>query len=111
VYVDEVIQRWIVALVRATREADIVELGASVRGTLALERAARAWALLHGRPYVVPEDVEDVFEPVLGHRVLFTPAFAAATRTLGTRAAAAALRERCAARAPRPEPAGASALR
>jgi MoxR-like ATPase len=45
-------------------------VGASVRGSLALERAARAWALLHGRPFVEPEDVEALFEPVLEHRIL-----------------------------------------
>ena len=54
VYVDELLERWIVELVRATRELRGVEIGASVRGTLALERAARAWALLHGRDYVTP---------------------------------------------------------
>ena len=45
-------------------------VGASVRGSLALERAVRAWALIHGRPFVEPEDVEALFEPVLEHRVL-----------------------------------------
>jgi MoxR-like ATPase len=47
-----------------------VTVGASVRGSLALERAARAWALLQGRPFVEPDDVEALFEPVLEHRVL-----------------------------------------
>ena len=61
VYVAPVIQRWIVDLVRATREVEDVSIGASVRGSLALERAVRAWALLHGRSYVVPEDVERLF--------------------------------------------------
>jgi MoxR-like ATPase len=83
VYVDELIQRWIVQLVRATRLQDVVQLGASVRGSLALERAARSWALLDGREYVVPDDVEELFGPVLGHRVLFAPSFLAATRNLG----------------------------
>ena len=46
VYVDPLLKRWIVDLVRATRELDCVQVGASVRGSLALERAARAWALL-----------------------------------------------------------------
>src|SRR5206468_9330486 len=54
VYVDDLIQRWIVELVRATRESDRVAIGASVRGSLALERAARAWALLNDRSFVVP---------------------------------------------------------
>src|SRR4051794_22366568 len=43
VYVDELLQRWVVDLVRATRDNDAVAIGASVRGSLALERAARAW--------------------------------------------------------------------
>jgi MoxR-like ATPase len=104
VYVDEVLQRWIVALVRATREVDGVEVGASVRGSLALERAARARALLSGREYVVPEDVEALFSPVIGHRVLFVPAFFNATRGLGRTEALGRFRERCLELAPRPAP-------
>jgi MoxR-like ATPase len=73
VYVDPLLKRWIVELVRATRELEIVQVGASVRGTLALERVARAWALLHGRPFVAPEDVEELFLPVLGHRLVLSP--------------------------------------
>jgi MoxR-like ATPase len=73
VYVDPLLKRWIVELVRATRELEIVQVGASVRGTLALERVARAWALLHGRPFVAPEDVEELFLPVLGHRLVLAP--------------------------------------
>ena len=73
VYVDPIIQRWLIELVRATRELEIVRVGASVRGSLALEQAARAWALVHGRSFVLPEDVEVLFEPVLAHRVLLNP--------------------------------------
>src|SRR6478736_7841226 len=54
VYVDELLKRWIVDVVRATRTLDFVQVGASVRGSLALERAARAWALLHGRHFATP---------------------------------------------------------
>ena len=54
VYVDPLLKRWIVELVRATRELEQVEVGASVRASLALERAVRAWALIAGRSYVVP---------------------------------------------------------
>src|SRR5918996_4875641 len=56
VYVDEVIETWILDLVAATRELDEVALGASVRGSLALERGSRALALLHGRDFVSPND-------------------------------------------------------
>ena len=58
---------------RATRTLDFVPLGASVRGSLALERAARAWALLHGRHFATPDDVEMLFAPVIGHRLVLAP--------------------------------------
>src|SRR3990170_1256710 len=109
VYVDPLIQRWIVDLVRATRELDILDLGASVRGTLALERAVRAWALVAGRDYVEPADAEALFLPVVGHRVLFTPAGAVAARGDGLAAALAELRRRCLELAPQPAPGQAGA--
>ncbi len=70
VYIDELLERWIVRLVRATRSLPSVEVGASVRGSLALARTARAWALLHDRDFVLPADVDALFSPVLGHRLL-----------------------------------------
>jgi MoxR-like ATPase len=102
VYVDEILQRWIVRLVRSTREVEILELPASVRGTLALERAVRAWALLEGRDHVVPEDVEALFPRVVGHRVLLTARFAAATRNLSREEVLQRLWECCLELAPRP---------
>jgi MoxR-like ATPase len=103
VYVDELLQRWIIDVVRATRELETVAIGASVRGSLALERAARAWALLHERDYVVPEDVEELFLPVIGHRILFTPTFLVEIRKHGRKQAAARFVEQCFEVAPRPE--------
>jgi MoxR-like ATPase len=102
VYIDEIVQRWIVRLVRATREVDSVAIGASVRGSLALERAARAWALLSGRTYVTPADVERLFIPVLFHRIVFAPSFLAEARATGWQAAADTFREQCLELAPRP---------
>jgi MoxR-like ATPase len=102
VYVDDLIQQWIVDLVRATREHESVGIGSSVRGSLALERAARAWALLNERSYVVPDDVERLFGPVLMHRMVFRPAFLAEARRDGWEAAAAAFKESCLTIAPRP---------
>ena len=87
VYIDPLIEDWIVRLVEATRELDTVVIGASVRGSLALERAARAAALLAGRNYVIPRDVDGLLLPVLGHRIVFTPAFLAEARRQGPRAA------------------------
>jgi len=103
VYVDDLLQRWIIDLVRVTRELDIVAIGASVRGSLALERAARSWALLSGRDYVVPEDIELLFLPVLGHRILFTPSFLVELRKIGRTQALEDFRSRCLRAVPRPE--------
>jgi MoxR-like ATPase len=103
VYVDELLQRWIIDLVRVTRELDVVAIGASVRGSLALERAVRGWALLSGRDYVLPEDIELLFLPVIGHRILFTPSFLVEVRKIGRVQALDDFRARCLAAVPRPQ--------
>ena len=77
VYVDQLLRRWIIELVRATRSLDFVALGASVRGSLALERAARALAVIDGRDHAEPDDVERLFVPVVLHRLLLTPEYLA----------------------------------
>ena len=100
IYIDPILQRWVVDLVRASRELPGVRIGASVRGSLALERGARAMALLRGRDHVQPGDVERIVEPVLSHRLLLEHAhtlLAAADETTS-------LLERCFERAPRPGP-------
>jgi MoxR-like ATPase len=102
VFVHEAVAGWIVDLVRATRNLDLVAIGSSVRGTLALNRASRAWAMLHSRRYVTPEDVEQLFIPVLLHRILFRPSFLAEIRDRGWAAAAEDVRERCFEVAPKP---------
>jgi MoxR-like ATPase len=102
VFVHEAVAQWMVDLVRTTRELELVAIGSSVRGTLALNRTARAWALLHGRRYVTPDDVEQLFVPVLLHRILFRPSFLAEIRDRGWDAAAAEVRARTLERAPKP---------
>jgi len=72
VRVDEGIVRYIVELVRKTREHPKLELGASPRATLYLQVAARAAAALEGRDYVVPDDVKGMLVPLLRHRVSLT---------------------------------------
>ena len=104
IYTDELILRWTVELVRATRSVEGVAVGASVRGSLTLERTARAWALLHGRAHVVPEDIELLFLAVLGHRLLLTASFLAETRALGREEALGRIRARCLELAPPPGP-------
>jgi MoxR-like ATPase len=74
VHVAPPIAEYIYALVDATRHHDDVYLGASPRGTLALYNASRAWAALHGRDFVTPDDVKHLADPTLAHRVIVNPA-------------------------------------
>jgi MoxR-like ATPase len=74
IYVDELIEDYIVSLTTATRHHEDVYLGASARGSLALYRTAQASAALSGRDYVIPDDVKLLAEPVLGHRLIISPA-------------------------------------
>jgi MoxR-like ATPase len=103
VYVDELLKRWIVDLVRATRSLDLVQVGASVRGSLALERTARAWALLHGRSFVSPDDVEQLFVPVIAHRLVLDASLLV-DEDLSRDEAAQRVFHACVERAPRPQP-------
>jgi MoxR-like ATPase len=102
IYVDDLLRRWIVSLVRSTRDLEPVAIGSSVRGSLALESAARAWALIQGRSYVVPADVELLFVPVVMHRIVFRPSFLAEVRRSGWAAATAELQQECLTVAPPP---------
>ncbi len=61
---------YVVAVSHATRQHPDVAIGASPRGSLALMRAAKAWALLDARDYVVPDDVKTVAPSVLAHRLV-----------------------------------------
>jgi MoxR-like ATPase len=70
VYVSEAVQRYTVALTSATRRSSELTLGASPRSTLHLVRAAKAMAAIHGRDYVLPDDVRMLAQPVLAHRLL-----------------------------------------
>jgi MoxR-like ATPase len=74
VHVDTLIKEYIVDLVEATRRHDDIYLGASPRGSLALYNTTRAWAALQGRDYVIPDDVKDLAEPTLAHRMIVSPA-------------------------------------
>ncbi len=81
VYLDERIRDYVVAIVTATRRpqdvglqdlSHLISFGASPRATLAFSEASRAVAFLHGRGYVVPEDVKEIAKDVLRHRILLT---------------------------------------
>jgi MoxR-like ATPase len=73
VYVEESLNRYVVALLRHTRSESRLYLGASPRAGIALLRVSKARALLEGRDYVAPEDVKAVAPAVLAHRLIIAP--------------------------------------
>ena len=73
VHVDESLAAYIVRLVQATRSHRDVALGASPRGSLTLFKTAQALAAIHGRDYVIPDDVKRLVPAVLGHRLIVSP--------------------------------------
>lgn len=68
--VSEPLRRYVVELVRATRGHEEIELGASPRASLALQRGAQALATIRGRDFVTPDDVKELAAPVLAHRII-----------------------------------------
>ena len=70
IHVSDDVELYAVALVRATREHADVRLGASPRSSVALYRVSQAWAMLAGRGFVLPDDVQEVAHAVLDHRLL-----------------------------------------
>ena len=73
VYVDALVLDYIARLVDATRSADEVRLGVSIRGALALTRATRTRAAAQGRTYATPDDVKALAVAVLSHRLILHP--------------------------------------
>jgi len=73
VHVMESILDYISWLAEQTRASQQTRLGVSVRGALAMTRAAKVWAASQGREYVLPDDVKTLVEPVWGHRILLDP--------------------------------------
>ncbi|MBQ3878874.1 MAG: MoxR family ATPase [Oscillospiraceae bacterium] len=72
VLVSDKILSYIVRIAAETRQSKNLTLGASPRAAIALSRCARAWAMLEGRDYVTPEDVQAVAQPVLAHRLVLS---------------------------------------
>ena len=70
VYMDDRILSYVADLAEATRDHELITLGLSPRGTLALCRMSKAAAFVEGRDYVVPEDIKKVFGDVAGHRMV-----------------------------------------
>jgi len=70
IYVDDLVKQYIASVVSASRNHPAIFLGASPRASLALYRTAQARALIHGRDYVLPDDVKALAEPVIAHRLI-----------------------------------------
>ncbi len=77
VHVSDALRRYVATVAEATRSSPRIELGMSPRASLALYRASQAWALLHGRDYVIPDDVVKLAPLVVRHRLILS-------RTTGT---------------------------
>ena len=73
IYVEDSLNRYVVALLRQTRADPRLYLGASPRSGIALLRVAKARALADGRSFVSPDDVKAAAEPVLAHRLILAP--------------------------------------
>ncbi len=70
VHVDQSVRTYLLEIVLKTRRHEALTLGVSTRGSLAWQRSAQALALVRGRAYVTPDDLQDTAEPVLAHRLL-----------------------------------------
>jgi len=81
VQVSDPVRRYIVDLTEATRTPAEVSLGVSPRGMLWMLRAAQAWAAVHGRDYVLPDDVKTLAVPVFAHRLVTRSGYGAAERS------------------------------
>ena len=73
VYSSPELRQYIAEIAAATRQHPLLSLGVSPRGSIALLKAAQAYALLSGRDYVLPDDVRQLIKPVLSHRIQLTP--------------------------------------
>ncbi|HAL03414.1 MAG TPA: MoxR family ATPase [Lachnospiraceae bacterium] len=83
-FVDEALYDYIVALSEETRKEDYFSLGLSPRGSIALLKVAKGLAYIKGRDYLIPEDIHNVFLPVLGHRVKLSSKQRAAGKDVDT---------------------------
>ncbi|MGG3208816.1 MoxR family ATPase [Geobacillus stearothermophilus] len=73
VHVSDTVKRYIVDLIQQSRVHEAVYLGVSPRGAIALMKAAQAYAFIHGRDFVIPDDVQHLAPYVLAHRLLIRP--------------------------------------
>jgi MoxR-like ATPase len=80
VAVDDALVEYLMRIVSATRDSEMLDLGVSPRGTLALFRAAQALALTEDRSYCIPDDIKRLVLPVFAHRILVSSRFSSSLR-------------------------------
>jgi MoxR-like ATPase len=80
VSVDDALVQYLMRIVAATRESEMLDLGVSPRGTLALFRAAQALALSEDRTYCIPDDIKRLVVPVFAHRIVVSSRFSSSLR-------------------------------
>jgi MoxR-like ATPase len=80
VSVDDALVEYLMRIVAATRDSEMLDLGVSPRGTLALFRAAQALALTEERSYCIPDDIKRLVLPVFAHRILVSSRFSSSLR-------------------------------
>jgi MoxR-like ATPase len=73
IFVSDALKKYLVGVIKATRENEDIYLGASPRGSLGLYRVGQACAALHGRDYIIPDDIKEIAVPVLAHRIVIEP--------------------------------------
>jgi MoxR-like ATPase len=78
--VDEALIDYLIRIVRATRDADILDLGVSPRGSLALYHAAQALAFVEGRDFVIPDDIKRLVVPIFAHRIVVNSRYSTGLR-------------------------------
>jgi MoxR-like ATPase len=80
VRVDDSLIDYLIRIVRATREAEVLDLGVSPRGSLALYHAAQALAFVEGRDFVIPDDIKRLAIPVFAHRIVVNSRYSTGMR-------------------------------
>lgn len=73
IHVEPELMRYIAEVIQSTRNSSSVSIGASPRASVFVMKAAQAWAAMNGRDFITPEDVKEVINPVLRHRITLTP--------------------------------------
>ncbi len=72
IHMDESLTEYLLAIVQATRQSELLSLGVSTRGALALNKTVKALALVRGRDYCLPDDIKELAPIVLSHRVMLS---------------------------------------